>query len=160
MYSYGIPQDEAARTGSGPADVVLTNFTGAATNFSYNFPAYSATVIAFAPPPVILSFVRNGNESVTLTWTVQPFAAYQVQYCNSLGEVWQSIGPQQTAGSADTTLSYTDTTISTTSPSGSSRSFCKLTRSRSALTMRSFCLHRRNSTRANGKPPSNRSTMR
>lgn len=55
LYSYGIPQDDAARTGTGSADVALTPVNGLGTNFSYNFPAYSATVIALgasAPPPV------------------------------------------------------------------------------------------------------------
>jgi hypothetical protein len=55
-YSYGIPQDNAAKTGSGSPDVASTPVTGLGTNFTYNFPAYSATVIAFntgAPPPPV-----------------------------------------------------------------------------------------------------------
>jgi alpha-N-arabinofuranosidase len=55
-YSYGIPQDNAAHSGTGSADVAATPVTGLGTNFSYNFPAYSATVIAFgasAPPPPV-----------------------------------------------------------------------------------------------------------
>jgi hypothetical protein len=54
VYSYGIPQDEAARTGAGSADVAATPISGLSANFSYAFPAYSVTVIAFggtAPPP-------------------------------------------------------------------------------------------------------------
>ena len=54
LYSYGIPQDDAARTGIGSADIASSAVSGLSTNFSYNFPAYSATVIAFgasAPPP-------------------------------------------------------------------------------------------------------------
>ncbi len=47
LYSYGIPQDNAAETGVGSADIATNSITGLSTNFSYNFPAYSANVIAF-----------------------------------------------------------------------------------------------------------------
>jgi len=49
VYDYGIPQDEAARTGSGPQDIAQTVFSGAAPQFSRIFPPYSATVIVFSP---------------------------------------------------------------------------------------------------------------
>jgi hypothetical protein len=49
VYDYGIPQDEAARTGSGPQDISLTVFSGAAPKFPRVFPRYSASVIAFSP---------------------------------------------------------------------------------------------------------------
>jgi alpha-N-arabinofuranosidase len=49
VYDYGIPQDEAARTGSGPQDIAQTVFPGAAPQFSRVFPPYSATVIALSP---------------------------------------------------------------------------------------------------------------
>jgi len=54
LYTYGIPQDNAAKTGTGSADVAVSSVSGLGTNFSRTFPAYSATVIAFgasAPPP-------------------------------------------------------------------------------------------------------------
>ncbi len=35
------------RTGAGSADIATSPITGLSTNFSYNFPAYSANVIAF-----------------------------------------------------------------------------------------------------------------
>src|SRR3984893_704905 len=46
LYSYGIPQDNAAKTGVGSADVSSSPITGLSTNFSYNFTAFSANVIA------------------------------------------------------------------------------------------------------------------
>ena len=49
--SYGIPQDDDART-SGTAeaqDLALTNFPAASAGFSYSFPALSLTLFAFAP---------------------------------------------------------------------------------------------------------------
>jgi hypothetical protein len=56
-YSYGIAQDNAAKTGTGSADIAVTAISGLGGSFSYIFPAYSATVIAFGsttppPPPV------------------------------------------------------------------------------------------------------------
>ena len=52
-YSYGVPQDEAARTGVGSADIALNSYTGAGSTFAFTFPAYSATVLSLngAPPP-------------------------------------------------------------------------------------------------------------
>jgi hypothetical protein len=49
IYSYGIPQDEAARTGSGSEDIAQTNLSGAATEFVHSFAPYSATVIVLSP---------------------------------------------------------------------------------------------------------------
>jgi alpha-L-arabinofuranosidase len=47
LYSYGIPQDNAAESGTGSADVSATPVGGLAANFSRSFPPYSASVIAF-----------------------------------------------------------------------------------------------------------------
>ncbi len=47
LYSYGIPQDNAAETGVGSADITTSPITGLSTSFSYSFPPYSANVIAF-----------------------------------------------------------------------------------------------------------------
>jgi hypothetical protein len=49
IYSYGIPQDEAARTGTGWEDIAQTCFVGAAAEFACAFSPYSATVIALSP---------------------------------------------------------------------------------------------------------------
>jgi len=57
LYTYGIPQDNAAKTGTDSADVAVSSVSGLGTSFSRSFPAYSATVIAFgtsAPPPPVL----------------------------------------------------------------------------------------------------------
>ena len=48
-YSYGIPQDEAARTGTGSPDIAQATFTGAAAEFPGKFPSYSTTVIVLSP---------------------------------------------------------------------------------------------------------------
>ena len=56
VYSYGIPQDEAARTGTGSPDIAQTAFSGAAADFSREFPPYSAAVI-------VLSALRAPNST-------------------------------------------------------------------------------------------------
>lgn len=47
--SYGIPQDEAARTGSGWLDVAGASVTNITTNFSRAFAPYSASVLSLQP---------------------------------------------------------------------------------------------------------------
>jgi alpha-N-arabinofuranosidase len=54
IYSYGIPQDNAAEFGIGSPDVTQTNLSGAGTSFNYAFPPYSATVMALSPGPAKL----------------------------------------------------------------------------------------------------------
>jgi len=82
LYSYGIPQDNAAKTGVGSADIATSPITGLSTNFSYNFPAYSANVIAFgtggassptptatrtATPTATASATRTATATITQT---------------------------------------------------------------------------------------------
>jgi hypothetical protein len=54
--SYGIPQDEAARTGVGSADIATTSVSGVGSTFTHTFPPYSATVLSlaggFIRPPI------------------------------------------------------------------------------------------------------------
>jgi hypothetical protein len=49
IYSYGIPQDEAARTGTGSLDIAQTSFSGTAADFTCTFAPYSANVIVLSP---------------------------------------------------------------------------------------------------------------
>ena len=77
LYSYGIPQDNAAETGTGSADIATTPVTGLSTNFAYNFPAYSANVIAFgaassaSPTPTA---TRTATPTATASATSTPTA--------------------------------------------------------------------------------------
>ncbi|MGH9763966.1 MAG: hypothetical protein ACREDR_49055, partial [Blastocatellia bacterium] len=71
VYSYGIPQDNAARTGSGSPDVAFTAFTGAGQSFRYAFPPYSATVISLSNTqgrtgPVIGSVTFDGKKNLSI----------------------------------------------------------------------------------------------
>jgi hypothetical protein len=45
VYSYGVPQDEAARTGVGSPDLATTTINGAGTSFIYPVAPYSAVVL-------------------------------------------------------------------------------------------------------------------
>lgn len=49
VYSYGIPQDEAARTGSGSTDIASTTMAITGTTFTASFAPYSITVISLDP---------------------------------------------------------------------------------------------------------------
>lgn len=51
QYSYGIPQDEAARTGAGSRDVATSTVTVAGQTFTASFAPYSASVIALQELP-------------------------------------------------------------------------------------------------------------
>jgi hypothetical protein len=69
VHSYGIPQDESARTGAGSPDIATTNFAGAGTNFVYTVAPYSATVISLtsdacpaAISPASQFFTLNGGD--------------------------------------------------------------------------------------------------
>lgn len=58
VHSYGIPQDEAARTGVGSADIAQSSIANAGANFSYAVAPYSATVIsltATSQPPATVA---------------------------------------------------------------------------------------------------------
>jgi len=56
IYSYGLPQDEAARTNTPAlADVATNSFTGAAASFSRTFAPYSASLISLSPAPPVLA---------------------------------------------------------------------------------------------------------
>jgi hypothetical protein len=116
VYSYGIPQDNAACTGIGSADITQTNFTTATANFNYNFPAYSVSVICLSnlPPPVITSLVRNGTSNTIITWLAQSNCTYIVQATSALSNTWQTISSPTNAGPTNTTLSYSDTSAAST----------------------------------------------
>ena len=66
VYSYGIPQDEAARTGIGSPDIAQTSITGIQNSFSATFAPFSATVmvlsgIGTAPPEMNALYAFEGN---------------------------------------------------------------------------------------------------
>jgi alpha-N-arabinofuranosidase len=72
VYSYGEPQDKAAKKGVGSPDVQQSTFTSASSSFSITLPSYSATVLALVPPgavaaPVITSAQFSAPKTLTVT---------------------------------------------------------------------------------------------
>jgi hypothetical protein len=90
-FFYGVPQDNAAQTGIGSQDIAQTNFMVAGTNFSLNFPAYSATVLSLPPAPPrfsLESFPAGGHFQCQLTG--QAGAGYAIEQSSDL-LAWQSV---------------------------------------------------------------------
>ena len=82
IHAYGIPQDEAARTGTGSADVAQTSTSAAGASFTRSFAPYSATVITLqsgSPPPATVSAPsispNGGTFSGPVTVTLSPNTA-------------------------------------------------------------------------------------
>jgi alpha-N-arabinofuranosidase len=94
VYSYGIPQDNAAKT-NGPVslqDVATTNFSGAATNFNYTFAPYSATVLSLSPTPAILAALPPPSGSGQFVFQLQGQAGVPYIIQNSTDLInWTSI---------------------------------------------------------------------
>ncbi len=93
-YSYGIPQDTAAQTGTGSLDIVQTNLM-AGISFSNTFAPYSATVLVFnpAPPPTLI--VQPGTGQLVVQIQGQPGARYGIQDSTNLTS-WNSISTNTT----------------------------------------------------------------
>ena len=73
VYSYGIPQDEAARTGIGSPDIVHSSLTGVHSMFTNTFAPFSVSVIVMSPaaePPFTPANLAatGSNAAVALSW--------------------------------------------------------------------------------------------
>jgi alpha-L-arabinofuranosidase len=130
LYSYGIPQDTAAETGTGSADVASTPVSGLSTSFSYSFPAYSANVIAFGgagassptatPTPTATSTIsatRTATATVTATKTatITPTATATVTATYTATRTATSTATATSSITATVTRTATFTTTATAS---------------------------------------------
>ena len=85
VYSYGIPQDSAAQTGTGSADIAISSQSVAGAAFSLSLPPYSATVLRLAAAGVasitapssqviaagqaaVFTVVADGSPAPTFQW--------------------------------------------------------------------------------------------
>jgi hypothetical protein len=111
IYSYGIPQDNAAETGIGSPDVAQTTFSVAGTNFSYAFPPYSATVLALSPasPQLLAIPIPPSASQFVLQLQGQAGVPYVIQRSTNL-ITWTPI-------STNTLLAGTLNITNTVSPS-------------------------------------------
>jgi hypothetical protein len=84
--SYGIPQDEAART-NGPAaaqDIATNKFAIAGPQFSAIFPPYSVTLLTIPPAEPLLSVLPASTDRLVLQVQGQPEARYVLQSSTNL----------------------------------------------------------------------------
>jgi hypothetical protein len=105
VYSYGIPQDDAARTGVGSPDIAQTNLTGVQSSFSATFGPFSATVMVLSagnqPPftPAGLTATVS-NAAVVLTWDLATGAdSYIINRSTTSGGAYTTIASGVTATS-------------------------------------------------------------
>jgi hypothetical protein len=111
VYSYGIPQDEAART-NGPAgsqDIAQTSFASAGSLFTCSFPPYSATVLSFAPAaPTLIATLPPPAGQFVFQLQGQPNTPYVIQNCTDLTSgPWIPVSTNYTL--SDGTLNLTNT---------------------------------------------------
>ena len=92
VYSYGMPQDDAARMGIGSPDIAQTNLSGAGTVFNHVFPPYSATVLALSPTPANLLAFPKPSDTNQFIFQLQGQAGvpYVVQQSTNL-TTWTSV---------------------------------------------------------------------
>ena len=100
--SYGVPQDEAART-NGPAlaqDISTNSFSGAGTVFTNTFPALSMTLFNLSPAAPSLSVLplSQAGGAFVLELHGQPNVRYSVQSSTNL-VAWTSISTNTLASS-------------------------------------------------------------
>jgi len=105
VYSYGIPQDEAARAGIGSTDIAQSNFTAVGTNFTFNFPPYSVTVISLQPgAPRLVPVSMQPDGEFALQLRGEPGATYAIQMSTDL-TAWS---PMTTNTLTGPTFNFTD----------------------------------------------------
>lgn len=101
VFSYGIPQDNAAKTGIGSPDVAQTSLSGAGTNFNYAFPPYSATVLMLRPsaPALRVASAPASNGQFIFEISGVPEVPYVIQ---SSGDMisWTTVGTNISASGA------------------------------------------------------------
>ena len=100
--SYGIPQDDAARTGIGSPDIATNVFFPGGTSFSYSFPAYSMTLFtfpaSFIPDPPQLQPMPSPAGQFVFQLQGQSTVAYTVQRSSNLVN-WTSVSTNVLSGS-------------------------------------------------------------
>jgi alpha-N-arabinofuranosidase len=102
ILSYGIPQDEAARTNGTPQsqDIATNSLAGVGATFNYTFPALSLTLFALAPAAPGLSVLppTPPGGPVVLQLQGQPGVRYLIQNSTNL-TAWATVSTNTLAGS-------------------------------------------------------------
>jgi alpha-N-arabinofuranosidase len=100
--SFGIPNDEAARTNGPPAaqDISTNNLASAGTNFTYSFPPYSMTLLTLAPAaPSLLVIPMASSGEFIFQLQGQQDVRYVIQNSSNLS-AWISVSTNTLAGLA------------------------------------------------------------
>jgi hypothetical protein len=110
VYSYGIPQDTAARTGVGSPDIAQSSLTGVQSSFSATFAPFSVTVIVMSagsqPPfaPANLAAVA-GDGNVALSWSASATATnYYIKRSLTTGNGYTTIATNASVAFTNTGL--------------------------------------------------------
>jgi alpha-N-arabinofuranosidase len=147
LYSYGIPQDNAAKTGVGSADVASSPISGLSSNFTYSFPAYSANVVAFgaigsSPPTPTATSTPTATPTPTPTASATTTAtststrtatptATSTRTATPTATVTATVTATATA-SATATITATPTATGTATPTASATPTATATATRTA----------------------------
>ncbi len=100
-YSYGIPQDDAAHTGSGSPDIATSSLSNAGSAFAVSCAPYSATTLSLLPsaasPPSITAqptgqtTTAGQNAIFSVTAAGSPAPTYQWQRQASGSTTWTNL---------------------------------------------------------------------
>jgi len=109
LRTYGIPQDEAARTNAPiqAQDIAMTSFPAASAGFDYSFPALSLTLFTFAPEAphlVELPPVPQPGGQLIVQLQGQPQVRYFIQSSTNLS-AWTTVSTNTIVGN---TLNFTN----------------------------------------------------
>jgi alpha-L-arabinofuranosidase len=103
--SYGLQQDEAARTNAvASAQDISTNTISSAAVFTNSFPPYSLTLLTFAPGASQLSVSSSSQTQIVLQIQGQSGVPYVIQNSTNLAS-WNSVSTNTLVG---TTLNVTN----------------------------------------------------
>ncbi len=108
-YSYGMPQDNANKTGIGSPDIAQTNFSGAGPSFNYTFSPYSATVLSlpFSAPELVVPVAAPPPGQFVFQLQGLPGIQYVIQMSPNLATTnWTALSTNLTASG---TISVTNT---------------------------------------------------
>jgi len=102
LRSYGIPQDEAARTNAvfSMQDIATNIFNGAGTNFPYNFAPLSLTLFTLTPnAPSLAVAASQSDGQFVFQLQGQPDVRYVIQASTNLA-AWVSVATNTLTGSS------------------------------------------------------------
>jgi hypothetical protein len=117
-YVYGIPQDDAARTGLGSSDIATSSLGNVSSSFTVAFAPYSATVLSLPPAtieiavqPVSRTVIPGQSASFAVAAGPEPTPTYQWQRQASGSSTWTNLTDNATyTGSTSASLTVNSVT--------------------------------------------------